>query len=248
MFKRTFFLLLISGLLNAQTDSLFNTKVEFKFNLVSAILLTPNIGIEIQLSEKFGYQLDTSATFFDSIEDSPFQTTQIFNELRYYPKLKEGSNQRSFFIGPHVGYGMFTLRIPKFITTIVDTELKEEGSYQSGRNAYYGITIGKKIPLKQQLTNAHCLVTYSSGTAMDALCMGIPNITCDEGSFAWNVSETKLENIENLLLLKKSAINQHLSNLAYCQWTQDEMSSGLVWNHLVSGIKNYLQNGNDQWE
>ena len=153
MFKRTFFLLLISGLLNAQTDSLFNTKVEFKFNLVSAILLTPNIGIEIQLSEKFGYQLDTSATFFDSIEDSPFQTTQIFNELRYYPKLKEGSNQRSFFIGPHVGYGMFTLRIPKFITTIVDTELKEEGSYQSGRNAYYGITIGKKIPLKSKKIN-----------------------------------------------------------------------------------------------
>ena len=153
MFKRTFFLLLISGLLNAQTDSLFNTKVEFKFNLVSAILLTPNIGIEIQLSEKFGYQLDTSATFFDSIEDSPFQTTQIFHELRYYPKLKEGSNQRSFFIGPHVGYGMFTLRIPKFITTIVDTELKEEGSYQSGRNAYYGITIGKKIPLKSKKFN-----------------------------------------------------------------------------------------------
>jgi hypothetical protein len=51
---------------------------------------------------------------------------------------KKGKNKRSFFIGPHVGYGMFTLRIPKFITSIVDTELKEEGSYQSGRNAYYG--------------------------------------------------------------------------------------------------------------
>ena len=48
---------------------------------------------------------------------------------------------------------MFTLRIPKFITTIVDTELKEEGSYQSGRNAYYGITIGKKIPLKSKKFN-----------------------------------------------------------------------------------------------
>ena len=158
MFKRTFFLLLISGLLNAQTDSLFNTKVELKFNLVSAILLTPNIGIEIQLSEKFGYQLDTSATFFDSIEDSPFQTTQIFNELRYYPKLKEGRNPRSFFIGPHVGYGMFTLRVPKFITSIVDTELKEEGSYQSGRNAYYGITIGKKIPLKNDKFNIEIFI------------------------------------------------------------------------------------------
>ena len=130
-----------------------NSQTELKFNLASALILTPNIGIEVQLSEKIGYQLDTSATFFDNIEGSPFQTTQIFNEIRYYPKLKEGKNERSFFIGPHVGYGMFTLRIPKFITSIVDTELKEEGSYQSGRNVYYGITIGKKIPLKNPNLN-----------------------------------------------------------------------------------------------
>ena len=128
-------------------------QTELKFNLASALILTPNIGIEVQLSEKFGYQLDTSATFFDNIEGSPFQTTQIFNELRYYPKLKEGKNERSFFIGPHVGYGMFTLRLPKFITSIVDSELKEEGSYQSGRNTYYGFTVGKKIPLKNKNFN-----------------------------------------------------------------------------------------------
>ena len=133
-------------------------QTELKFNLASALILTPNIGIEVQLSEKFGYQLDTSATFFDNIEGSPFQTTQIFNELRYYPKLKEGKKERSFFIGPHVGYGMFTLRIPKFITSIVDTELKEEGSYQSGRNAYYGITIGKKIPLKNKNFNLEIFI------------------------------------------------------------------------------------------
>jgi len=134
--------LVLSSVLNAQT--------ELKVNLASALLLVPNIGIEVKLSEKLGYQLDTSASFYDNVEGSPFHTVQIFNELRYYPKLKEGKNVRSFFIGPHVGYGMFTLKIPKFITSIVDTELKEEGSYQSGRNAYYGITIGKKIPLKNK--------------------------------------------------------------------------------------------------
>ena len=152
MFKKTTTLLflLIFTFGAAQT--------ELKFNLASALILTPNIGIEVQLSEKFGYQLDTSATFFDDIEGSPFQTTQIFNELRYYPKLKEGKNERSFFIGPHVGYGMFTLRIPKFITSIVDTELKDEGSYQSGRNAYYGITIGKKIPLKNKNFNLEIFI------------------------------------------------------------------------------------------
>lgn len=102
---------------------------------------------------------------------------------------------------------------------------------------------GKKIPLKQQLTNAHCLVTYSSGTAMDALCMGIPNITCDEGSFAWNVSETKLENVEKLLMTKGGNVQQHLNNLAWCQWSEQEMNSGVCWNHLKSGIQKYLETG-----
>ena len=160
MFYKKIFLILvmISTIMTAQTDSLFHSKAEIKFNLASALLLVPNIGIEVQLSEKFGYQLDTSASFYDDIEGSPFQTTQIFNELRYYPKLKEGRNPRSFFIGPHIGYGMFTLRIPKFITSLVDTELKEEGSYQSGRNAYYGITIGKKIPLKNKKLNLEIFI------------------------------------------------------------------------------------------
>jgi len=157
MFKKLVFsiILVASSFINAQT--------ELKVNLASALLLVPNIGIEIQLSEKFGYQLDTSASFFDNIEESPFHTIQIFNELRYYPKLKEGKNIRSFFIGPHIGYGMFTLRIPKFITSIVDTELKEEGSYQSGRNAYYGITIGKKIPLKNEKFNLE--IFFGGGTS-----------------------------------------------------------------------------------
>ncbi|SVC42390.1 uncharacterized protein METZ01_LOCUS295244, partial [marine metagenome] len=160
MFKNKFLLLslIISGLLSAQTDSLFNAKVEIKLNLTSALVLVPNIGIEVKLSEKLSYQLDTSASFYDNVESSPFHTTQIFNELRFYPKLKEGKHPRSFFIGPHIGYGMFTLRIPKFITSIVDTELKEEGSYQSGRNAYYGITIGKKIPLKNEKLNLELFI------------------------------------------------------------------------------------------
>lgn len=151
-------LIMISGLLSAQTDSLFNAKAEIKLNLTSALVLVPNIGIEVKLSEKLSYQLDTSASFYDSIEGSPFHTTQIFNELRFYPKLQEGKNPRSFFIGPHIGYGMFTLRLPKLITSIVDTQLKEEGSYQSGRNAYYGITIGKKIPLKNEKLNLELFI------------------------------------------------------------------------------------------
>ena len=149
MFKYLFgFLFLISLALNSQT--------ELKFNLASALVLVPNVGIEVQLSDRFGYQLDTSASFYDNIEGSPFHMTQIFNELRFYPKTKK--NNRSFFIGAHVGYGMYNLRLPKWITTIVDTEYKEEGSYQYGRNAYYGITLGKKIPLKNERFNLEVFI------------------------------------------------------------------------------------------
>lgn len=121
-----------------------NAQTELKFNLVSAAALIPNIGIEIQISEKLSYQLDTSASFWDSFNGSPFIFTQIFNEIRFYPK----KYNRSFFLGPHLGYGMFSLKNPKILTSIIDTQLKPEGSYQSGRNTYYGLTFGKKLNLK----------------------------------------------------------------------------------------------------
>lgn len=123
------------------------SQTEIKFNLASGLLLVPNIGIEIQINESFGYQLDTSASFWDSIDGSPFQFTQIFNELRYYPKLKKEQKKRSFFIGSHIGYGMFSLRNPKILTSVIDSQSKPEGSYQSGRNTYYGLSFGKKVKL-----------------------------------------------------------------------------------------------------
>ena len=120
-------------------------QTELKFNLATAPLLVPNIGIEVKISEKIGYQLDTSASFYNDIEGSPFHMTQIFNEFRYYIGKKS-----NFFIGAHVGYGMYNIRLPRWIANISGAEFKEEGSYQYGRNAYYGITIGKKIPLKNE--------------------------------------------------------------------------------------------------
>ena len=122
-------------------------KTELKFNLATVTLLVPNIGIEVKLSEKLGYQLDTSASFYNDIEGSPFHMTQIFNEFRFYPNKNQ---KRNFFIGAHVGYGMYNIRLPRWVANLSGSEYKEEGSYQYGRNAYYGITIGKKIPLKNE--------------------------------------------------------------------------------------------------
>ena len=146
-FFQKVFLLFFSYLTYCQT--------ELKFNLATAPLLIPNVGIEVKLSEKLGYQLDTSASFYDNIEGSPFHMTQIFNEFRYYPNKNQ---KRNFFIGAHVGYGMYNIRLPKWIALLSGSEFKEEGSFQYGRNTYYGITIGKKIPLKNEKFNLEIFI------------------------------------------------------------------------------------------
>lgn len=95
---------------------------------------------------------------------------------------------------------------------------------------------GRETPWEQQILDAYCIVAYTSGLSIDAVVNGIPVIACDEGNFAWNVGETKLKNIENLSLAKPEDVHQWLRNLAYCQWTPEEMESGRCWDHLKSSI------------
>ena len=64
--------------------------------------------------------------------------TQIFNEFRYYPNKNQKRNLLA-----HIG--MYNIRLPKCGSYISGSEFKEEGSYQYGRNALHGITIGKKF-------------------------------------------------------------------------------------------------------
>jgi len=101
---------------------------------------------------------------------------------------------------------------------------------------------GRDIPWEEHLREAYCVVAYSSGLSIDAVLNGYPVIACDEGNFAWNVAETKLRNIENLNLASNDDVRQWLYNLAYCQWTPEEMESGQVWEHLESSIEQVLEN------
>ena len=110
-------------------------QTELKFNAASSLLLIPNVGIEVKLKEHVTLQLDVLGSFWNSFAGKPLHITQIFNEVRYYSK----SNMRGYYIGGHVGFGMFTLQ----------KWGKSEGSYQSGRNYYIGVTVGYKKTLNK---------------------------------------------------------------------------------------------------
>ena len=119
-------------------------QLEAKANVLTSLGLIPNVGIEIQTGEKNTLQLDVLASFWNKINNSktPLHINQTFLEYRFYKK----NDLSGLFIGPHIGYGMFTLKKPNFaiIYDPYGSSNYDNDTYQSGRVAFYGLTIGYK--------------------------------------------------------------------------------------------------------
>lgn len=134
-----------------------HAQTEAKVNLATFPLLIPNVGLEVPLGDKQSFQLDVLGSFWDEqpfLDDTPFHVNQVFLEYRWYQQ----SDTKNWFIGPHIGFGMFTLQKPEF-AIIYDYWAEKEGAekgldipndeYQSGRVAFYGLTVGYKKRLKK---------------------------------------------------------------------------------------------------
>ena len=134
-----------------------HSQTEAKVNLATLPLLIPNFGLEVPLGEKQSFQLDVLGSFWDEqplLDDTPFHVNQAFLEYRWYKQ----SDIQNWFVGPHIGFGMFTLQKPEF-AIIYDYWAEKEGAeksldiaddeYQSGRVAFYGLTVGYKKRLKK---------------------------------------------------------------------------------------------------
>jgi len=96
-------------------------------------------------------------------------------------------------------------------------------------NAIVGGCAHSMESLEDDLKNCHAVVTFSSNTAVEAAIQGIPVFAFDEGSMALPVANTKWAKLKDPCLPDRT---QWLNNLAYCQWTPEEMSKGLPWKHL----------------
>ena len=127
-------------------------QLEAKVNVLTSLALIPNVGIEIQTGEKNSLQLDVLASFWNKLNNSktPLHINQTFLEYRFYKR----NDLSGLYVGPHIGYGMFTLKKPNF-AVIYDNYSGgnyDNDTYQSGRVAFYGITIGYKKRLSQRIS------------------------------------------------------------------------------------------------
>jgi hypothetical protein len=100
---------------------------------------------------------------------------------------------------------------------------------------------GAMMPWKDDLQGAYCTVTYTSGLAIDSVLSGIPTVACDNGNFAWPFSSHYLEEIERLKLADSNTVNTWLQHLSQCQYSVEEMQSGVAWSSLVGPINSILE-------
>lgn len=76
--------------------------------------------------------------------------------------------------------------------------------------------------------NVHCLVTYNSIAAVEALMEGKPAVVLGQNA-ASVVAETDLRNIDNPRRPTQDEMDAYMANLAYQQFTVPELRSGFAW-------------------
>jgi hypothetical protein len=87
--------------------------------------------------------------------------------------------------------------------------------------------------IRTVLQDCWVLLAYSSSATIDALIEGIPCITLSPANLAWPLSDHDLERIEHPTLFERE---QWLYDLAYAQWSPEEMQAGIVWRHLQPAV------------
>lgn len=86
------------------------------------------------------------------------------------------------------------------------------------------------------LGDAAVLVTHGSNACLDAILAGVPSIVLGNG-ITKSVSSTSIEDVAAPHKANLSSITQMLANVAYCQWTIDEIGDGDLWDVLMPQLE-----------
>lgn len=147
-------------------------------------------------------------SFYDWVE-------KIIIDVRKY-------SDRKIIVRPHprnLGHGIKLAKklSEKFQNIKVSEDVKSNG-ISGGDN------------LNQDLLNAHCVITYNSLSAVEAVTRGIPTYAFDDGSMIWPIAHKDISTIEDLNY--NIDITQWCYDIAYTQWTIEENRKGISWEHL----------------
>ena len=108
-----------------------------KFNGVTALAGIPNIGVETSIGNKMTFQLDATASFWESFDGAPLQFFLVTPEVRYH--FNEKFN--GFYVGANISFALFKLQKYGYSNT---------NNYQKGFSFFFGPTIGYQWKLNEK--------------------------------------------------------------------------------------------------
>ena len=144
-------------------------------------------------------------------------TENTVNDIRKH-------TDRKIIIRPHPLYRKSSLHntLKEKVLNVPDTHWQETDLLKDGF-----------VSIQEQLQKAWCTVTYTSGSGIDAVINGIPNIACDTGSMVYDVSSKDIAEVENPYRGEKK---EWTNRIAHCQWSIEEFESGECWKHVSKSI------------
>lgn len=92
--------------------------------------------------------------------------------------------------------------------------------------------------IEYDLHQAWCSITKTSNACVESLLEGVPVITDDELTIAYDVCGHDFSDIENPHMPDRT---QFFYDLAYCQWSIPEIKVGMPWMHLKPHIQKMLK-------
>jgi len=88
--------------------------------------------------------------------------------------------------------------------------------------------------LEADLTRAGLWISFTSGSAVDAVMAGVPNICLHQGNFAWEVSAHSLADLDRPWTGERTS---WLAGLASTQWSWREIRDGSCWQALSKRVE-----------
>lgn len=95
---------------------------------------------------------------------------------------------------------------------------------------------GKDEALLRVLKLSHCMVTHGSAAALEAIVAGVPVVALGP-CVATPVANKSIDDIRNPYFPSDHARFQWLCNVAWCQWSGEELASGEAWTFLKGELE-----------
>lgn len=96
-----------------------------------------------------------------------------------------------------------------------------------------GTTLSSNIDLIEDFKGASVVVAFNSNCLLDALLYGLPIFAFDKGSCVYHLANHDLSTIDKPSFPDQTDKMQTLYNIAYQQWTIEELRDGQAWNHVI---------------